>query len=228
MGIGISLVCLARGIAAPRRVISSGPLVGGNSAGGSGKAWYSALEMRGIRRGNCATAPGINSASRKRLRIACLECNSTSLNQFVQHRGPAFAGTRGTQAPALQSKLIRTLKVLFRELAKRVGDGMGQAQRDRPVADRLPSEATADPVDGAVGGPARRARRAGAAVFIGEPERQLELHVPQGLEVRHGDRQQRDELLVRVIREHAAHQLPGDLGEDRGCRNRRIERHASG
>ena len=44
------------------------------------------------------------------------------------------------------------------------------------------------------------------------------------LKMRHGDRQQRDGLLVRVIREHRAHQLLGDFGKDRGRRNRRIER----
>ena len=45
------------------------------------------------------------------------------------------------------------------------------------------------------------------------------------LEMRHRDRQQRDGLLVGVIGEHRAHQLLGDLGKDRGRRDRRVERH---
>src|SRR6267142_4074317 len=71
------------------------------------------------------------------------------------------------------------LKVPFRELAKRVGDGTGKVKRDRPISDRPAPEAIADHVHGAVGRPARYSSPgAGPALFIVEPERELELHVP--------------------------------------------------
>ena len=57
---------------------------------------------------------------------------------------------------------------------------------------------------------------AGAARFVFKPKREFQLQIPVLFEMRHGDRQQRDGLLVRVIREDRAHQLLGDLGEDRG------------
>ncbi len=42
------------------------------------------------------------------------------------------------------------------------------------------------------------------------------------LKVGHGGRQQRNDLLLRVLRQRSARQLFGDFGKDRGCRNRRI------
>jgi hypothetical protein len=75
----------------------------------------------------------------------------------------------------------------------------------------------ADPIDGAVGRPACHAfLGAGAARFIFEPKREFQLNIPVLLEMRHGDRQERDSLLIRVIREDRAHQLLGDLGKDHG------------
>ena len=59
------------------------------------------------------------------------------------------------------------------------------------------------------------------APFDGKPERQLELHDRMRFEIRDGDRQQRNHLLVRVISKGAAHQVLGDLSERPRCRNRR-------
>jgi hypothetical protein len=52
-------------------------------------------------------------------------------------------------------------------------------------------------------------------------------HIPVLLEMRHGDRQERDGLLVRVIREDRAHQPLGDLGKDHGRGDWRVERYRS-
>ena len=46
--------------------------------------------------------------------------------------------------------------------------------------------------------------------------------------MRHGDREQRDGLLIRVFRENRAHEIPGNLGEDRGCGNGRVKRYRPG
>jgi hypothetical protein len=92
------------------------------------------------------------------------------------------------------------------------------------------SEAIADPIDSAVGRPARHAfLGAGAARFIFEPKREFQLNIPVLLEMRHGDRQERDSPLIRVIREDRAHQLLGGLGKDHGRGDWRVERNrASG
>jgi hypothetical protein len=50
---------------------------------------------------------------------------------------------------------------------------------------------------------------AGAARLIFKSKREFQLHIPALLEMRHGDRQERDSLLVRVIREDRAYQLLG-------------------
>jgi hypothetical protein len=81
------------------------------------------------------------------------------------------------------------LKVFFREFAKRVGDGRGKAQRDGPISDGLPPEAVANHLHGTVGRPTRHpSLGTGPALFVLEPEWELELHVPALLEVRHRDR----------------------------------------
>ena len=115
----------------------------------------------------------------------------------------------------------RSLKILFGEFAKVVGNGTGRSQRDRPVSHRLPSESIADPVNGAVGHPTRHAPfGAQPALLILKAKWEFQLHVPVLLEVRHGNRQERDDLLVWVIREDCAHQLLGDFRKNRGRRNR--------
>jgi hypothetical protein len=76
----------------------------------------------------------------------------------------------------------------------------------------LSSEALPDRIDGAVCARSRQALlRARTACFVGKPERQLQLHDPRLFEMRDRDRQQRDRLLVTVIRKDAAHQVFGDL-----------------
>jgi hypothetical protein len=88
-------------------------------------------------------------------------------------------------------RLRQRLKVLLREFAKRIGDGAGRAERDRPISDCVAPEAIADQIHGAVGRPARHpSLGARPALFIPQPEWELKLNVPAGLEVRHGDRQQ--------------------------------------
>ncbi len=83
-----------------------------------------------------------------------------------------------------------------------------------------------DHVNSTVGHPARHPSfGAGAPLLTFKPEREFQLQVWVLLKVRHGDRQQRDGLLVRVLRQNAAHQLFGDFGKDRRRRNRRIERY---
>src|SRR5262249_55767406 len=87
---------------------------------------------------------------------------------------------------------VPLFQLLFGECAKRVRHGTREPQGDRSIADGFPSEALADPVDGAVCRPPRQASlAAGAACFIVEAERQFELHFRVLPEVRDGDRQQR-------------------------------------
>ena len=52
------------------------------------------------------------------------------------------------------------------------------------------------------------------AIFKSKQE--FQLNIPVRLEMRDGDRQERNSLLIRVIREDRAHQLRGDLGKDHG------------
>jgi hypothetical protein len=89
-------------------------------------------------------------------------------------------------------------------------------QRHRRISDSIPSETIADPIDNsAVGHPTRHTfLGAWAARFIFKSKREFELHIPVFLEMRHGDRQERDGLLIRLIREDRANQLLGDLGKD--------------
>ena len=69
-------------------------------------------------------------------------------------------------------------KVPFGELAKRVGNGAGHSQCDRSVSNRVPSEAIADGVHSAIGGPARHTSlAAGAARVICKPKWKLELQL---------------------------------------------------
>src|SRR5215470_12259428 len=100
------------------------------------------------------------------------------------------------------SPVTETLfQLLFSQGAELVRHGAGEAQGDRSVADGFPSEALADPVDGAIGGPARQASlAAGAACFVCEAERQFQLQVRVLPEVRDGDRQQGDLVLAGMIR----------------------------
>ena len=64
----------------------------------------------------------------------------------------------------------------------------------------------------------------GTPRFIFKSKREFELHIPVLLEMRHGDREERDGLLVRVIREDRADQLLGDLCKR--SRWRRLARQA--
>src|SRR5262245_9712020 len=88
-------------------------------------------------------------------------------------------------------------QILLRQFTKCIGHGAGQAQRHRPISDRLPAKAIADGVDGAVGRPARQSSPcAGAAAVVRQGERQFELKVPASFEMRDGDGEQRDESLA--------------------------------
>jgi Family of unknown function (DUF6494) len=143
-------------------------------------------------------------------------------------RGALDAGRlKGTET--LRQPLPRLKsKVLFGELAKRVRHGAEDPQCDRSVSNRVPSEAIADGVDRAIG---RRTCHtsfaARTALLIRKPERKLELQLWVLLEIRYGDRQKRDGLLIRMLREHRAHQFFCDLGKDCCCRNRRAERYGT-
>ena len=120
-------------------------------------------------------------------------------------------------------------EVLFGELAKLVGDRTVMSQHHRSISDGLPTEAIADHVHGAVGGPARDpCPGAGPTLFIRQPKRELQLHVPMLLKVRHGDGQERDRLLARMVRKRRADELLGDFSKERGRGNRGIERHRAG
>src|SRR5260221_13423775 len=57
-------------------------------------------------------------------------------------------------------------KVPFGELAKRVGNGAGDSQCDRSVSNRVPSEAIADGVHSAIGGPSRHTSLAAGATRL--------------------------------------------------------------
>src|SRR3984893_662288 len=103
---------------------------------------------------------------------------------------------------------------------------MRNFERGRTVSDSIPSEAIADPVDGTVSRPTCHAHfGAGAARFIVKSKRELQLQIPMLLKMRHGDRQERDGLLVWVICEDRACQLLGELCEDHGRGDRRVERY---
>src|SRR5258708_7852599 len=117
-------------------------------------------------------------------------------------------------------------QVLFGKFANSSGNGTANPQRHLRISDRIPSEAIADPIDSAVGHPTRHAFLcAGAARLIFKSKRELQLNIPVLLEMRHGDRQERDGLLVRVIGEDRAPQLLGDLGKDYGRGDWRVERY---
>src|SRR5262249_42149866 len=92
----------------------------------------------------------------------------------------------------------RWSQFLFGEHAKLVRNGTENSQGDRPVCDRSPSEAIADLVDGAISRPTRHPSfAAGAAPLVFKPKGEFQLHFRVLLEMRHGDRQERDALLVR-------------------------------
>src|SRR5258708_2125756 len=119
-------------------------------------------------------------------------------------------------------------KVPFGELAKRVGNGAGQTQCARSVSNRVPSEAIADGVHSPIGGPAHHTPlAAGAARLIRNPKWKLELQLRALLEIRYRDRQERDSLLTRMLREDSAHQFLGDFGKDCRRRSRRVERYGT-
>src|SRR5262245_32629231 len=101
-------------------------------------------------------------------------------------------------------------QLFFGKLTESVRNGTADSQSDRPVSDRLPPEAIANGVDGAVGHQAGHASlRARAALLVCKPEREIELHMRILLEMRHGDRQKRYRPFVEVIRENREHQLLG-------------------
>src|SRR5580700_8165011 len=64
---------------------------------------------------------------------------------------------------------------------------------------------------------------AGVARLIRKTKWKLELQLRALLEIRYRDREERDGLLTRMLREHRAHQFLGDLGKDCRRRNRRVE-----
>src|SRR6266404_7360782 len=116
----------------------------------------------------------------------------------------------------------------FRRVCETRRERNGKSPAPPTISDSIPSEAIADPIDGAVGRPTRHAfLGAGAARLIFKSKREFQLHIPVLLEMRYGDRQERDGLLVRVIREDRAHQLLGDLGKDHGRGDWRVERYRS-
>jgi hypothetical protein len=109
------------------------------------------------------------------------------------------------------------LRVLFGEFAKLIGNGSRRSQHDRSVSDCIPSETIADHVDSAVSRPARHpSLGARPAFFIFKPQRKFQLHLPVLLKMRHGDRQQRYGLLLRVIGERRTNELFGDFGKGSG------------
>src|SRR5262249_23797822 len=57
---------------------------------------------------------------------------------------------------------------------------------------------------------------AGPAFFVFKPQRKFQLHFPLLLKMRHGDRQQRYGLLLRVISERCTNELLGDFGKGSG------------
>src|ERR1700737_892470 len=115
-------------------------------------------------------------------------------------------------------------QVFFGEFAKLIGNRTRNSERDRTVSDRIPSEAIADPIDGTLSRQTCHAHfGAGAARFIFKSKREFQLQIPMLLKMRHGDRQERDGLLVWVICEDRARQLLGDLGEDHGRGDWRVE-----
>ena len=149
-------------------------------------------------------------------------------------RKPAVAPLSrfGTTAKSLGSSRCRSKgssQVLLGELSKRVRNGTRYSQRDWSVANRLPSEAVANPVDGTIRHPTCHAfLAAGAEPLIGEPKRKLQLQRWEVFKVRDGDCEERYRLLVRVGREDAAHQLLGDSRQNGRRGNRRGERQRAG
>ena len=116
------------------------------------------------------------------------------------------------------------LQVLFGEFAKLIGNRPRRSQHDRSVSDCIPSETIADHVDSAVSRPARHpSLGAGPAFFIFKPQRKFQLHLPVLLKMRHGDRQQRYGLLLRMIGERRTNELFGDFGKGSGRSNGRIK-----
>jgi hypothetical protein len=59
-------------------------------------------------------------------------------------------------------------------------------------------------------------QRAIPAFFTFKPQRKFQLHFPVLLKMRHGDRQQRYGLLLRVTGERCANELLGDFGKGGG------------
>ena len=120
-------------------------------------------------------------------------------------------------ATAVGNVMASGLQVLFGEFAKLIRNGPRRSQHDRSVSDCIPSETIADHVDSAVCRPARHpSLGAGPAFFIVKPQRKFQLHLPLLLKMRHGDRQQRYGLLLRVIGERRTNELFGDFGKGSG------------
>ena len=120
-------------------------------------------------------------------------------------------------------------QLLLRQLAEFIGDGARRTARNGSITDRVPTDALAYLIDGAIGQSARDAGlRTWKPFLVGQTERQFELKPAMVIAMRHRDRQQRDERFAWMIRQHATYKVLGDLGEDRGCRDGGIERHRTG
>jgi hypothetical protein len=61
-------------------------------------------------------------------------------------------------------------------------------------------------------------------LLIVKPKGEIQLHARALFKTRHRDRQQRNRLFVRIVREDCAYQLLCDFSKDRSRRNRCIER----
>src|SRR5262245_21987644 len=111
-------------------------------------------------------------------------------------------------------------KLFFSKASELVRDGAHDACCGGRIIYCSGSEALPDGVDGPVGARSRQALfTARTASLVGKPKRQLELHDRVLVEIRDGDRQQRDRPLVRMVGKDAAHQVLGDLSESPRCRN---------
>ena len=154
------------------------------------------------------------------------------MHQIQRHAGRRNGGRAGVRCDARTDSLSTNfragrfttgnvmasgLQVLFGEFAKLIGNGSRRSQHDRSVSDCIPSETIADHVDSAVCRPARHpSLGARPAFFIFKPQRKFQLHLPVLLKMRHGDRQQRYGLLLRVIGERRTNELFGDFGKGSG------------
>src|SRR4029079_6715169 len=112
-------------------------------------------------------------------------------------------------------------KLLFSKASELVRDGAHDTGCCGRIVYCTGAETLPDLIDGQVGARSRQASFAArTASLVGKPERQFELHDRMVVEIRDGDRQQRDRPLARMVGKDAAHQALGDLGESPCRRNR--------